>query len=296
MAGLVGVAALSAGPALMIGAFRASAMGQARWRRVTAEKFTLAGLRVGLLSWAYAERHLPVASAVTVLAFATVVAGVAYVGMPLGGSGPPASDHPGLVRVVQFGMRSWVGAVSGVLLSRLDQVLMTPLSDARELGLYAVAVNIGDVPLVFVAAAGAVLLAFDGRDRDDRRVAAAARCVLLVAGSCAVVLAGLLPVLLPFVFGPDFADAYWPAVILLATAALGAPDRSPERRSRHAGVPGCAARRWRVPASRTWCSSCCSCRPGGRLRHSRCSSAVRSPPGSTSSSSGCSTACPRWTC
>ena len=53
VAGLVGVAALSAGPALMIGAFRASAMGQARWRRVTAEKLTLAGLRVGLLSWAF---------------------------------------------------------------------------------------------------------------------------------------------------------------------------------------------------------------------------------------------------
>jgi hypothetical protein len=30
VAGLVGIAALSAGPALMIGAFRASAMGQAR--------------------------------------------------------------------------------------------------------------------------------------------------------------------------------------------------------------------------------------------------------------------------
>src|SRR5689334_8129200 len=64
VAGLVGVAALSAGPALMIGAFRASAMGQARWRRVTAEKLTLAGLRVGMLSWAYLSGHLSVATAV----------------------------------------------------------------------------------------------------------------------------------------------------------------------------------------------------------------------------------------
>ena len=44
--------------------------------------------------------------------------------------------------VMRYGLATWVGTVGGVLVMRLDQVLLTPLAGPKELGYYAVAVSV----------------------------------------------------------------------------------------------------------------------------------------------------------
>jgi O-antigen/teichoic acid export membrane protein len=231
LADLISLAALAVVPTLLVLVLRGAAAGRHRWRLVGAEQAAGALLRLLALAVLAVLGHLTPFTATIVFAATPVLAGLVYLrlgrGLRLEDSGPETADgsapsaHPRVL--LGFGLRIWLGSLTGVLLARLDQVLMTPLSSTYQLGLYAVAVNIGEVVLIAASAIRDVTFAADAADRDTDRLAASARISGLLSGAVAVVLAIGVPIGIPIVFGADFAPAAAAAWWLLAALALTAP-------------------------------------------------------------------------
>src|ERR1051325_5847151 len=73
-------------------------------------------------------------------------------------AGLRAPDLRLLAEEIRFGVRAWVGSVSLLLNARLDQILVGIIASEVTLGLYAVAVNMGEVLLFLPTAIATSLL------------------------------------------------------------------------------------------------------------------------------------------
>jgi O-antigen/teichoic acid export membrane protein len=124
---------------------------------------------------------------------------------------------------VSYGSRIWIGSLTGVLLARLDQTIMTPLAGTYQLGLYAVAASIGDAALILHSAVRDVTFTSDAARQDDQRLCASARISGFLSIAVALLLAAVVPIGLPLVFGPDFAPAIGVALVMLAAVVVVTP-------------------------------------------------------------------------
>lgn len=223
LAELISLAGLGVAPALIMAGLRALAVGQQRWGLVTAEKYvgSLSRLAAFLISWSSGVLDLRVA---TVLMAVTTFCGlVVYLGLLWGRRGE-TGHSPSLVAspsraIVSYGLRIWAGSLSGILLVRLSQTIMLPLSDAYELGLFVVAVTLSEAALVFNSAVATVTFAQQSVENDNERLATAARTSTAVTALLSVVIGSLGIWALPVFFGPDF-QAAWPALAILLVAAV----------------------------------------------------------------------------
>jgi O-antigen/teichoic acid export membrane protein len=121
--------------------------------------------------------------------------------------------------VVSYGLRSWSGGLVGVVLLRLDQAIMLPVAGAKQLGMYAVAVSLAELPLLAGTALRSVLTAEAAAVRSLDLVSATGRRCVAVVLAIAV---AAVPVAHPFVvvvFGRDFAGAAPMLVVLLFACA-----------------------------------------------------------------------------
>lgn len=118
--------------------------------------------------------------------------------------------------VTRYGFRTWVGGSVGFLLSRVDQPLLALIASPRQLGFYAVAAAVAEVPAVALGAVREVIFSTAAGRGAPEVAAMASRGLLLV--SSALALAGILalPVAVPVLFGAEFADAVPIGQILLA--------------------------------------------------------------------------------
>lgn len=226
IAGLIMVASAALAPSLVVLVVRAGAAGLHRWRLVAAEQAATAGIRLGAIAGLAVGGWLTPLTATIVLAFAPVVGGVAY--LPLRAAGPAAPDVDQAVPVpvrhlLGYGSRVWIGSLSGVLLARLDQVVMTPLSSPYELGLYAVVVGISEVTLILNLAVRDVTFASDAAARDDERLCTSARIAGFLSLGLGLTVAAALPVGIPLLFGPEFAAAVPAGYWLLAAVVVSTP-------------------------------------------------------------------------
>jgi len=223
---LVVLAAAALVPTLLVALLQAVASGLHRWRLVTLERAITAAVRLGALLVLMLLGRLDVVAAVVVLAVAPVLGAVAYTSLfrVRGAPAPSASatEQASVGALASYGMRVWVGSISGILLTRLDQSLMTPLSSAAELGLYVVAVNVADLPLVISNAVRDVTFSSHAADSDDARLYTASRLSSAVTVGVAGALAATTWWWLPIVFGADFAAALPACLLLLLATALGA--------------------------------------------------------------------------
>lgn len=217
------LAACTVVPSCVIGVLRAHAAGLGRWGRVSIERTAAPVLRlVAFLALDAADR-LDVTTAAIVLTVTPIMAGVGYISLPRGASGAPVQPAPARRILLGYGARAWVGTLAGAVVMRLDQVLMVPLASAAQLGVYAVAVTISELPLVATSAVREVLLTTDARRQDDEELARAARTAAAISAAAATVLCGTAPWWLPAVFGPAFGAALVPTVILSAAVVVGVP-------------------------------------------------------------------------
>lgn len=219
------VASLALTPCLLIAMLRGVAMGMHRWRAVAASRGGDALARLGLVSALALTGHLTVFSATLVIAYAPIVGGLML--LPTLRALPKTAftaDGFGTYKsMMGFGVRVWFGAISGVLLMRLDQVLMVPLAGAYELGLYVVAVAVSEVPLIVNSAVRDVVFASDAASADAERLGLASRLSTTVTFSIALALALSIQWWLPFVFGDDFRDAIPVALVLMLAITAGNP-------------------------------------------------------------------------
>lgn len=219
------LAALAFAPSLLLGGIRAYAAGKARWALISGERFFSSVLRLAIFLALVAQDSLTVFSA------SITIAGTGFAGMAvyvlLLVKRTEEVDESFRVRnkprLVSFGLRVWVGALSGILLSRLDQVLMIPLSTSYEIGLYAVAVSISEITLIFNSAVRDVLFSSESTKSNDTRLSKASRVSTLITLLGAAVIGVASIWLLPFLFGQDFQGALVVLWILLLAVVMGNP-------------------------------------------------------------------------
>jgi O-antigen/teichoic acid export membrane protein len=115
------------------------------------------------------------------------------------------------------------GFVSPFLQSA-DKALVLYLVGTEELGIYTVALTVSSVVNSLATSAGAVSFGIAAQEHNSNafpRVAKIFRVtawIWLIAGGGLIV---VIPVLLPIVYGSQFAPATWPAIILVPAAAFG---------------------------------------------------------------------------
>lgn len=112
----------------------------------------------------------------------------------------------------------WPGVLASVSSARLDQLIGLPLIGAHQLGLYAVAVSLAEIPMVIGVAARSVLLGMRGDAKDAQLKVVRVTVNLVGLGSVLASVASWF--LIPTVFGHDFAMAVLPTVTLLGATVV----------------------------------------------------------------------------
>ncbi|MGW9586188.1 oligosaccharide flippase family protein [Microbacterium sp. NPDC055455] len=225
LAKLITLASLAVTPALILAGLRALALGLQRWWLVTSEKLTSAIIRLAALGAMWIAGSLNLISATLIMSVTTFAGIVVYFALPFGKrTERPESDtaHSSFA-VLSYGARVWLGSLSGILLIRIGQTLMVPLSGAYELGLFAVAATISEAALIFNAAVSTVVFSTESRKSDAKRLADTTRVSTIVTAVMAILI-GLLSIwAVPFLFGEEFRAALPTLWVLLAAVALGNP-------------------------------------------------------------------------
>ncbi|MBF9131800.1 O-antigen ligase family protein [Plantactinospora sp. S1510] len=138
------------------------------------------------------------------------------------GTGDPPEPPDGTIparSLLAYSLTCLPGVLAAISSARLDQIVGLPVIGARELGYYAVAVSVAEIPMVIATAARTVLMGRPGSD-DRRRGSAVARLAVLASTVASGVLAAIAGVAVPWVFGAAFAPAVVPTVILCAATTL----------------------------------------------------------------------------
>jgi O-antigen/teichoic acid export membrane protein len=222
---LIIVASLAIIPGLLLTVLRGAASGLHLWRKVALEQFISSAAELVVLVALAFTHHLTPLTATLVLAFSPVTGAFAYWRIARFAPGPddPLDPLGGRSHLLRYGSRVWVGALSGILLSRLDQTIMTPLANAYQLGLYAAAVTVSQVPLVINSAVRDVTFSADASENMDERLGASAR-ISSTASAIVGLLVGLTMIFwLPWLFGSHFRPAISVAAILIVAVVLGTP-------------------------------------------------------------------------
>lgn len=225
LAQLITIAGLAITPALIFAALRGLAAGSQRWTLIAVERIANGLLRLVAVLILFMTGNLTPLTATITIAITTFVAGIVYVSV-LGTHrkiNAPLSAPEERPRLFRYGVQVWLGAATGMLLARLDQLLMTPLSSVEALGYYAVAVSISEVVLVFNSAVRDVMFAVESRSPDAARVSSASRISTLLTVAAAAAIATLCPWAIPFFFGSDFSAAVPVTLLLLVAIVLGNP-------------------------------------------------------------------------
>jgi len=224
---LVELAALAIAPSLVVSGLRAIAAGLDAWGAITTERLLVALSRLGGIVGLLLIGHLDVVTATAVIAGSLVVGGLAYVpllgrGMsPKRGSPAATMFTPSIVSALfVYGSRFWIGSAAGILLSRVDQMLMVPLSSTYQLGLYAVAVSVAELPLVINNAIRDVMFTAESQSADDRRLTAGARISNFLTAVAALGVALLSLLFFDALFGSEFLPALPLTMVLLLAVVL----------------------------------------------------------------------------
>ncbi|MCU1526548.1 MAG: teichoic acid transporter [Frondihabitans sp.] len=223
---LIAWSALGVVPTLMAGGLQAIAAGANRWQLIAADRFVAAAVRLGAIACLSVTGQLTVVTAVLVLAMSPAVGATVYVRLivTFRTEEVPVDGGRGIsARILGYGSRVWIGSVSGVILARLDQVVMVPLADARQLGLYAVAVTVGELPLLVNSAVRDVMFSADASSNQSEVLGRSARISTLAVSAVAAMMAVSALWWIPPVFGADFAGAVPLAAVILVAAAVNNP-------------------------------------------------------------------------
>ena len=122
-------------------------------------------------------------------------------------------------RMMGYGLRSYGIDVMGVVASYIDQLLLVALLAPSELGTYVVAVSLARMLHMISGATSTVLfakVAAQPLDQVITFVSLSSRVTTTVTALIALALALAAPILLPVIYGPDFAPAVYIFPILLA--------------------------------------------------------------------------------
>lgn len=218
---LIRLAALFVLPTTLVAGLRALPRGLHQWTFVNLEKYLASALRLAAVSLAFFFAVLSPITAVLILSIAPVVAGFALL-RPLRELRKERLKETSSVSyrdLTSFSLVVWLGSMSGIILGKIDQAIMMPLSDARQLGYYAAAASVADAVLVINNAVRDITFSAQSSGAGSETLQRSARISFLVGICMAVVLLTPVTIWFPLLFSSDFMQAI-PAVILLTIAAV----------------------------------------------------------------------------
>lgn len=181
--------------------------GQARWRLLDFERFLFAILRFG---------------GVAVLAFLGVSTAEDYVVASLSAfifagvllwwpsrQSPVAQPHKKIPYPVlaNYSLSAALGTIAVVANNRMDQILLPLMTQSREVGFYAVAVTVAEVPIILGTLASRDALYAASRGYSPQQVFRSSALYLGGAAALGVLLAIFAPLFMAPVFGDAFSEA-----------------------------------------------------------------------------------------
>jgi O-antigen/teichoic acid export membrane protein len=216
---LIVVAGAATLPSLGVALLRGMASGVHAWRLVSAERIANGSIKILGTFALVASGNMTLTSTTVLIAYSPVAAGLVYLVLPAVYKKAPEAVRVRPSATLSYGMKAWLGSSAGILMLRLSQLLVMPLSNSTQLGLYAVAVNVSEVPLIANSAIREVMFSADAAGRDDQKLTQTARISFIVCAATALPILVTMVWWLPFLFGEEFVPAV-PSIILSAVAVL----------------------------------------------------------------------------
>lgn len=198
---------------------RGVAQGQQRFNLMARERWSLGLVRLPLIVALFAAGVLTVTTAAWINALVPLVAMLALV-PALRRRGPaeettlPLRHHR--KQLVGYSFRTAPGSMLAILGARVDQILLAPVAGLGQLGLYAVAVALSEIPLSAVNAVRDVVHATSTSRNDPALIARTTRTLVLITMPVVILGIAVTPIVLPLLFGENFTGAVPLAQILLA--------------------------------------------------------------------------------
>lgn len=217
---LIQASGVSLLPTAILAALRGAAAGHGDWAAVRNERIIGAVARLAPIAVLASFGLLTVTSASVIVVLSPLIGVLAFIRLR---RHPRTELSVSQRQMLGYGWRVWIGSLSGILLSRLDQILLNPLAGSKELGLYVVAVNISDVTLIVMTTVTSIMFTQDAKERDDAVLAKTARLTFVTMMLVTVVVGASLPLWVGPFFGQGFEDSVPAAWVMLATYTLTAP-------------------------------------------------------------------------
>ncbi|WP_263422481.1 oligosaccharide flippase family protein [Arthrobacter sp. NicSoilB11] len=209
-------------PGALLAVRRSAWTGLQRWKRVDLERTAFAGSRLLIILM------LAVFGLGEVMPFA---AGPIIVGLLISSAllipkfhpTPQIADYdaaPAKKDFYRFSIYAAFGTVSASASARLDQALMPSLTSSEQLGLYAVAVTVAEVPLLVGTVLARNLMSEASAGEPLKKML---RQILLGAGVAvvgSVILGALASWVVPLIFGASFRDSLAPIYLLLLSTCM----------------------------------------------------------------------------
>lgn len=224
---LIRVTAAVVLPTIVLLVPRATIAGTHNWRILSIERALFGAFRLGWILFLWLTGALTPLSATIAWVVSPLVSGLVFFPVAfrtLRSAGAATDPEQVSWRIITgYGLRIWLGALSGIVLTRISQVLMVPLSSEAQAGLFAVAVTIGEIPLIISGAVRDVTFSTDSAMASDERLQQTCRVTFQLTLLVSVGIGMTMSLWLPTLFGSGFAAGIPAALIVLAATVIGSP-------------------------------------------------------------------------
>ena len=215
-------------PALWTAALRGVAFGAHGWWLVTAERTLSALIQLGAVGGLYISGSLTPKTATLAIAATSFVGAIIYLVAPqwwrlLRSPKNHLAPARSSSYFISYAWRIWLGSTAAIVLSRLDQVMMTPLAGVDELAIYVVAVSVSSAALLFNSSVLPVVFTLESGETSATRVGRAARISTLVTALVGVSIGAASIWAIPILFGQEFSPAVPVVLILLFGMVVSNP-------------------------------------------------------------------------
>jgi O-antigen/teichoic acid export membrane protein len=221
---LIVISAALVAPSLLLSIIRAVAAANNKWTAITIERITTAATKLIPLIILFAMGELNLIAAAIVTIASTLTGAIAYIPLLLVRNSGPAPEAVTNTQLIRFGSGMWIGSISGMLLLRIDQVFLSPLAGNIQLGLYAVAVSISELPLIVnTAIRETAFTSLSDRGVRPAEIGDLSRVSTIIVAALCLPVGALSPILIPSLFGTEFRGSVPVLVILLFAVCLANP-------------------------------------------------------------------------
>ncbi|MFT4041883.1 MAG: oligosaccharide flippase family protein [Gordonia sp. (in: high G+C Gram-positive bacteria)] len=187
---------------------------QSAWRLLDIERGLVATARfIGVCAVAVLLTSSGVAVAAAALTGFVLASSVLYIS-----AGPqdatPQLTGPERRQFVRYGLFASAGTITTIAGARLDQVLMPGTSTTADLGYYAVAVTVAEIPLVLCTLCSRNALQLASKGATLRRIFSSTAVYIVGMVASVVLICAASPFIIPLAFGSEFRQSVVPVCIL----------------------------------------------------------------------------------